>query len=78
MPDKSSHKMIFATTKGGTSKSSDLPADEGHEAFRNRIDKNPYPESDWQHNEWQFGWDCEEQSNPDLYDHTADKFKTLR
>ena len=66
--------MIFASTKDVMSKASDLPADEGREAFRKRIDKNPYSEADWQRKEWQFGWDCEKQSNPDVYDHANTKF----
>lgn len=51
-----------------------MPADEGHDAFRNRVSLNPYIKTDWKHDEWQFGWDCEEQSNPDVYDHVNDKF----
>jgi hypothetical protein len=55
----------------------DLPADEGHQAFLDRKapDANPYKKNDWRHNEWQFGWDCEEQSNPDLFDWPTGKFK---
>ncbi len=55
----------------------DLPADEGHQAFRDRKtpDDNPYQEDDWRYSEWQFGWDCEEQSNPDLFDWPSGKFK---
>ncbi|MBB1388743.1 hypothetical protein H5185_04805 [Shewanella sp. SG44-6] len=51
-----------------------LPVDEGRIAFQNRVSENPYPETSWKHNEWQFGWDAEEQVNPDLYDHAAGKF----
>jgi hypothetical protein len=34
----------------------DLPADEGHQAFRDRKtpDDNPYQENDWRLSEWQF------------------------
>jgi hypothetical protein len=55
----------------------DLPADEGHQAFRCRKtpDANPYQEGDWRYSEWQFGWDTEEQSNPDLFDWPTSKFK---
>jgi hypothetical protein len=53
----------------------DLSVDEGIMAFRNRVSDNPYPPSDWKHSEWQFGWDTEEQVNPELYDHAAEKFK---
>jgi len=66
--------MIIGSTRSGMSRPSGLPADEGHEAFNQRIHKNPYAESDWRHKEWQFSWDCEEQSNPELYDHANDKF----
>jgi len=53
-----------------------LPADEGHQAFRDRKtpDDNPYPKSDWRHKEWQFGWDCEEQSNDGVFNWEAGKF----
>ena len=56
--------------------SEDLPADEGHQAFRDRKtpDDNPYVVDDWRFNEWQFGWDCEEQSSPDLFDWPTGKF----
>jgi len=54
-----------------------LPADEGHQAFKDRKtpDENPYKEADWQYAEWQFGWDCEEQANSELFDHRTGKFK---
>ena len=54
-----------------------LPADEGHQAFRDRKtpDDNPYPEDDWRNKEWQFGWDCEEQSNENLFDWKTGEFK---
>lgn len=54
-----------------------LPVDEGHQAFQDRKtpDDNPYIVGDWRHDEWQFGWDCEEQSNPDLFDWNTGKFK---
>ncbi len=55
-----------------------LPADEGHLAFRNRVSINPYPKDDWRHNEWQLGWDIEEQVNPDLYDHATEQFYPLK
>lgn len=49
--------------------SNELPADEGHQAFRDRKtpDDNLYPEDNWKHKEWQFSWDCEEQSNNGLF-----------
>ena len=54
-----------------------LPVDEGHQAFRDRKipDDNPHPENDWRFKEWQFGWDCDEQSSPDLFDWATGKFK---
>lgn len=53
-----------------------LPADEGRQAFKDQKtpEENPYHEDDWRHNEWQFGWDCEEQSSPGIYDWQAEKF----
>ncbi len=55
----------------------DLPADKGRRAFRERMtpEQNPYREQDWQHNERQFGRDCEEQSNPNGFDWATGKFK---
>lgn len=54
-----------------------LPADEGHQAFRDRKtpDDNPYSEDDWRYNKWKFGWDCEEQSNDGIFDWLTGKFK---
>jgi len=48
--------------------------DEGRQAFRNRVSVNPYPESGFQFDKWQSGWNCEKQSNPDIYDHVNDWF----
>lgn len=58
----------------------ELPADEGHLAFTNRktLDDNPYEESDWRHKEWNFGWECEEQSNPELFDWNSCTFRSLK
>ena len=69
------NSLLTKTNDGDVKCSSDtLPSDQGHDAFRDRVVKNPYLESQWQHDEWQFGWDCEEQSKPDLFDHANDKF----
>lgn len=53
-----------------------LPADEGHQAFRDRKtpEDNPYAEDDWRNKEWLFGWECEEQSNDGMFDWAAGKF----
>ena len=53
-----------------------LPADEGREAFHSgkTLDDNPYPGNTWQHEEWYFGWECEEQCNDGLYDWKNDCF----
>lgn len=54
-----------------------LPADEGRIAYEDRQtpEANPYPESNWKHNEWWLGWKMAEESDPEqLYDWAADKF----
>ena len=54
-----------------------LLADEGHQAYRNRKtpNDNPYLAGSWQAAEWQFGWDCEEQSDSNAIDWTSGQFK---
>ena len=56
-----------------------LPADEGHEAYRDRKtpNNNPYPAGSWQAKEWQFGWDCEEQSDSNAFDWSTGQFKKI-
>ena len=56
-----------------------LPADEGRIAYYNRKtpDANPYPEGDWKHDEWYFGWSTTEECDPEqLYDWSTDSFKS--
>ena len=41
-----------------------LPYDIGSEAYVKRIHyrENPYPESDWKHDEWYLGWSHQQES----------------
>lgn len=55
-----------------------LPFDEGIAAYRSKLhhSSNPYPESDWRHDEWWQGWnDQAECDSHDAFDWTIDSFK---
>jgi len=53
----------------------ELPADEGHRAFRVRKtpDENIYCESAWKYCEWKFGRDCEVKSILGLNNHASER-----
>jgi len=60
-----------------TEKPPRLPYDEGTEAYYNRKlpEGNPYPESDWRHEEWWLGWSQTEGWAGESYDFATGKFK---